>query len=187
MENKEIVSSRKMSQLLTGYWLSWGILGGIIYSFLYSLITESIESIALKAIIAIVGQGIVVFFLWKLSTSSAFKNRTISKDDVPTVMRNLIIFTIVICVITSIYNISLVNSSIDKAINSNYQLQNQERLMSRLYSNEKLNEYNKEKEKIISDTKSKAYMYVTILEVGVTVVYLAVLPLEKKEILKHIS
>ena len=40
------------------------------------------------------------------------------------------------------------------------------------------------KEKAISDAKEKANMYLIILEIGLTVVYLAVLPLEKKELLK---
>lgn len=187
MENKEMVSAGKMSQHLMGNWLLWGLLFGFIYSFVFVLITNSMESLVLKAIIAVITQGIIAIIVWKLSTSSSFKKRTISYNDVPTVMRNLIIFTIVICVLTGIYNITSVNSSMDKAINSDYKLKFSESMMSRIYSDEQMAEYNKEKEKAIAEAKSKANMYLIILEVGLTAVYLAVLPLEKKEILKYVS
>ena len=187
MENKEIISARKMSQHLMGNWLLWGLLFGFIYSFVFTLITNSMESPVLKAIIAVIVQGIIAIIVWKLSTSSSFKKRTISYNDVQIVMKNLIIFTIVICILTGIYNIASVNYSIDEDINSDYKLKFTESMMSKIYSDEQMAEYNKEKEKAIADAKSKVNMYLVILEIGLTVVYLAVLPLEKKEILKYVS
>ena len=145
------------------------------------------ESFVLKAIIAVVAQGIIAIIVWKLSTSSSFKKRTISYNDVPTVMKNLIVFTIVICILTGIYNIASANSSMDKAINSDYKLKFSESMMSRIYSDEQMTQYNKEKEKAIAEAKRKANTYLVILEIGLTAVYLAVLPLEKKEILKYVS
>lgn len=187
MENKEIVTSGKMTQSLIGNWLLWGIVFGILYSFIYNIIASSTESMLVVALIAIVLQGITAIIVWKCSTSSSFKKKTISYDDIPTIMKNLVIFTIVICVITAIYNISNVNATIDKAIESNYQLKFSESMMSYLYDDEQIAEYQKEKEKAIEELKSKLYTYLIILEIGLTVVYLAVLPLEKKFILKYVS
>ena len=187
MENKEMVSASKMSQHLMGNWCLWGLLYGYIYSFAFAVITRFMESIVLKAIIAVVAQGIIAIIVWKLSTSSSFKKRTISYNDVPEVMKKLIIFTIVICIITGISNISSVNSSIDEAVNSDFKLKYTESMMSYLYNDEQMAEYNKQKEKAIAEAKSKAYTYLVILEIGLTAVYLAVLPLEKKEILKYVS
>lgn len=187
MENKELVSASKMSQQLMGNWLLWELIFGYIYSIVFTLITSSMESFILKAIIAVIVQGIIVVVVWKLSTSASFKKKTISYNDVPEVMKKLIIFTLVICVINSIYNISNINSSIDEAINSDYELKLTESMMSRIYSEEQMEEYNKEKEKAIAETKSKTYTYIVVLEIGLTAVYLAVLPLEKKEILKYVS
>lgn len=187
MESKEIISARKMSQHLMGNWLLWGLLFGFIYSFVFTLITNSMESPVLKAIIAVIVQGIIAIIVWKLSTSSSFKKRTISYNDVQIVMKNLIIFTIVICILTGIYNIASVNYSIDEDINSDYKLKFTESMMSKIYSDEQMAEYNKEKEKAIAEAKRKANMYLIILEVGLTAVYLAVLPLEKKEILKYVG
>ena len=126
-------------------------------------------------------QGLITIIVWKLSTSASFKKRTISYDDVPAVMKNLIIFTIVVCILTGIYNIVTVNSAMDEAINSNYTLQFIESMMSRIYSDEQMEQYNNEKEKVITDAKRKTNTYLIILDIGLIVVYLAVLPLEKKK------
>lgn len=187
MENKEIVTSKKMTQSLIGNWLLWGIVFSILYSFIYSLIAPSIESMVTIALIAVFLQGIIAIIIWRFSTSSSFKKKTIVSNDIAPVMKNLVIFTIVICVITAIYNISTVNSTIDKAIESNYQLKISESMMSYLYNDNQMAEYQKEKEKSIKELKSKFYTYLIVLEIGLTAVYLAVLPLEKKFILKYVS
>lgn len=187
MEDKELVTSGKITQSLIGNWLLWGIVFGFLYSIIFSLITSKMESMVLVAIIAIIFQGIIAFIVWKLSTSSSFKKKTIVYDDVPKVMKNLIIFTIVICIFNSIYNISTVNSSIDKALQSDYKLKYIESMMSYLYNDAQIEKYQAQKEEMIKETKSKLYTYLIILEIGLTAVYLAVLPLEKKEILKYVG
>lgn len=187
MENKEIVTTKKITQSLIGNWLLWGIVFGIVYSFVYSFIAHFMESMVLQAIIAIVLQGILAFIMWKLSTKSAFKKNTITYNDVSTVMRNLIIFTVIICVVNGIYNLSQVNSTIDQKINSDYKLKYTESMMSYLYNDTQMAEYQKQKEEAIEKVKSQAYTYLAIIEIGLTTVYLAVLPLEKKEILKYVS
>lgn len=187
MENKEIVTSGKITQSLIGNWLLWGLVLGILYSFIYNLITSSIESMVVLALVTIVLQGITAILVWNCSTSSSFKKKTISYNDVPKVMKNLVIFTIVICAVTAIYNISNVHSTIDKAIESNYQLKFSESMLSYLYDDEEMAEYQVEKEKAIKELKGKMYTYLIILEIGLTAVYLGVLPLEKKYILKYVS
>lgn len=187
MENKEFVSSAKMSGKLIGNWLAWGIPVGLIYTFIYNAITMSMDSLVLKSIVSIVLQGVLAILLWKLSTMSSFKKSTISYNDIPVVMRNLIIFTIVVCIFSGIYNIIRFNSSMDQAVNSNWQLQYKEKVLSKLYSSEQMAEYNKEKEKIISEVKGKYTSSLILLEIGLTAIYLAVLPLEKKELLKYVG
>ena len=187
MENKEFVSSAKMSGKLIGYWLAWGIPVGLLYTFIYNAITMSIDSLVHKVLISIVLQGFVAITLWKFSTSSSFRKSTISYNDIPSVMRTLIIFTIIICIFNGIYNIISFNRSIDDAINSNWQLRYNEQVISRLYGSEKLAEYNKEKEKTIAEVKSKYTTALIIIELGLTAVYLAVLPLEKKELIKYVG
>ena len=187
MENKEIATTKKITQELIGGWILWGLVLGIAYSFAFSLITSFIKSMILQALITIIMQGFVAFFVWKLSTQSTFKKRTMSYDGVPTVMRNLIIFTIIICVVNGIYNFIRINGVIDEAVKSNYKLQYTEKMMSYLYSSDQMAEYNKQKEEAIAKVKNQAHIYLVIVEIGLTAVYLAVLPLEKKEILKYVN
>lgn len=187
MENKEVSTTKKITQELIGGWFLWGIVFGIVYSIIYSIASNFTESLIVKSIIAIIFQGIITFLIWKFSTKSTFKKRTMSKDDVPTVMKNLVIFTIIICVVNGIYQFVQVNKIIDKTLESNFQLKYTEKMMSYIYDDEQMEEYNKQKEEAISKVKGEAYTYLAILEIGLTVVYLAVLPLEKKEILKYVS
>lgn len=183
MENREFASTKKITQELICGWLLWGIVFGLIYSFIYTLINHSMESLVIKAIIAIVMQGIIAFLIWKFSTYSTFKNRTMAYDDVPKVMRNLIIFTIIICAINGFYNYFQVNTKFDEAIKSNYKLKYTERMISYLYDDAQMAEYNKQKDEAIKKVKT----YLVIIEIGLTAVYLLVLPLEKKEILKYLE
>ena len=188
MENKEVISAGKMSGQLMGNWLLWGMLFGFIYSLVYYFIANFVESLVLNAIIAIVLQGITAFITWKESTFSSFRKKTISSNDVSSVMKRLVVFTIVICLLTGIYNMYNVNKAIDKAINkANYQLVISESIASYLYSDKEMEEYNKQKEQGIAKARNQIYIYLIILEIGITAAYFIVLPLEKKEILKQIS
>lgn len=187
MEDKEIVTSGKMTQYLIGNWLLWGIFFGIIYSFIYSLITSSMESMVGRVLVAIVLQGITAILVWKCSTSSSFKKKTISHNSVSVVMKNLVIFTLLLCAIVTIYNIHNINIIVDETIESNYELKFSESMMSYLYDDDEIAKYTKQKEEAIEKVKKQYYTYLIILEIGITIVYLAILPLEKREILKYIN
>lgn len=187
MNEKEITTTGKMTGDLIGGFFLYGIIGGIIYSIVYALIVKSLFSGSpiLTAITAVILQGITVYFVWKGSTASAFKKKTIYNNDVPTVMRNLIIFTIIICVISAAYNFIQVNSKIENELNSDPVLKLHESYMSLLYTAEEKAEYDIKKEEAISKAKTQLYIYLAVLEIGLLVVYLGVLPIEKKNILKY--
>ena len=57
--------------------------------------------------------------------------------------------------------------------------------MQYLYDDEEIAQYKAEKEKLIGETKTKLYTYLIVLEIGLLVVYLGVVPLQKKAILKY--
>ena len=185
MKNKELVSSGKMTSYLIGDWLILGIVFSIVYNFIYELITNSMESLILETLVAIILQGITVFLLWKSCLNFFFKKRTISNDDVPVVMKNLIIFTVIICLLSAALNLFTLNSTIDKEIQS--ELRYSESMMPYFYSNEAMKEYQEQKEQVIKEVKTKSYTYSIISQIGITTVYLAVLMLVKKDILKQID
>ncbi len=187
MENKEVITVKKITQRLIGYWVLWTIVLGIFYSIIYSLTTRNIDSMILLAIITIVLQAITIYCVWMLSTTFAFKTSTIARNDVSSVMRKLVIFTIIICVVNAIYNFYSLNSKIEETINSDPVLRYQENLMHELYGNDVVEGYKKQRNAEIKKAKREVYTYLAVVEIGLTAVYLGVLPLEKREILKHAS
>lgn len=76
-------------------------------------------------------------------------------------------------------NVSKINSELDKIMNSSS-------FINYIYENEELSQYKEEIEKTLDETKTKLYTYLVVLEVGLLIVYLGSVPLQKKSILKHV-
>ncbi len=187
MENKQVATVRTITGELIGGFILYGIVFSILYSFIYPAITNRIseDSLILTAIIAIILQGITVFCVWRCSIATTFRKRLIETNDVKTVMKNLMIFTVVICFLTALMNFAQVNETVEDTINSDASLRISETYMQYLYDDEEIAQYEAEKEKIISETKTKLYTYLAVLEIGLLAVYLGVVPLQKKAILKY--
>ncbi len=188
MENKQVATVRTITGELIGGFILYGIVFGILYSSIYSAITNTIPenySLVLKAIIAILLQGIIVFFIWRCSIATTFRKRLIETNDVKKVIKNLMIFTVIICFITAMINFMQVNQTVEETINSDARLKISETYMQYLYDDEEIAQYKAEKEKLIGETKTKLYTYLIVLEIGLLVVYLGVVPLQKKAILKY--
>lgn len=185
LENKQVATVRTITGELIGGFILYGIVFGILYSFIYSAITNRIseDSLILTAIIAIILQGITVFCVWRCSIATTFRKRLIETDDVKTVMKNLMIFTVIICFLTALINFAQVNETVENEINSSLMVS--EMYMQYLYDDDEIAQYEAEEEKIISETKSKLYTYLAVLEIGLLAVYLGVVPLQKKAILKY--
>lgn len=60
-----------------------------------------------------------------------------------------------------------------------------ESYMKYLYDDKEIAQYQAQKEKIISEAKTKLYTYLTVLEIGLLAVYLGAVSLQKKAILKY--
>ena len=188
LENKQVATVRTTTGELIGGFILYGIVFGILYSSIYSAITNTIPenySLVLKAIIAILLQGIIVFFIWRCSIATTFRKRLIETNDVKKVIKNLMIFTVIICFITAMINFMQVNQTVEETINSDARLKISETYMQYLYDDEEIAQYKAEKEKLIGETKTKLYTYLIVLEIGLLVVYLGVVPLQKKAILKY--
>ena len=187
LKNKEVATVRTITGELIGGFILYGLVFGILYSFIYSAIINRIpeDSSILTAIIAIILQGITVFCVWRCSIATTFRKRLIEKDDVKTVMKNLIIFTVIISFLTAMINFAQVNETVENEINS--KLTVSEMYMKYLYDydDDEIAQYDEKKKKIISETKSRLYTYLAVLEIGLLAVYLGVVPLQKKAILKY--
>lgn len=187
MENKEIATVGKITGELIGGFFLYGILFAILYNIVYSFIVLSLSSASklLIASIAIILQGLAVFCIWRCSISTTFKKRAIDRNDVSTVIRNLLIFTVIVCIINGFFNFYDAHKKFDKAISSNTSLTMLDQFADSLYSTDQKAQYQAEKEKALNEAKSELTTYIIILEVGLLIVYLGVVPLQKKSILKH--
>ena len=182
MDNKKVASVRTITGELIGGFILYGIPFSILYMVIRNWISNIIssESLIISVMISIVLQGVVAYCIWKCSITTTFKKRAINKNDVSTVIKNLVIFTFILCLFSAIMNFSEVNRKLDR--NTNEILQ-----FSEIYRNneKQKNQYLEKKEKSIAQTKNKLYTYLLILEVGLLIVYLGVAFLQKKSILKY--
>lgn len=187
MENKEIATVRKITGELIGGFFLYGILFGILYNIVYSFIVLALPSASklLIAFIAIILQGLAVFCIWRCSISTTFKKRAIDRNDVSTVIRNLLIFTVIVCIISGFFNFYDANKKFDETISSSAELQIHDHFANSLYSKNQKAQYEAEKEKALNEAKAELTTYLIVLEIGLLIVYLGVVPLQKKSILKH--
>ena len=72
---------------------------------------------------------------------------------------------------------------INETIDSKFLLS--ETVLKYMYDDDEIAKYNEEKEKAINEAKSTVYTYLAVLEIGLLAVYLGVVPLQKKAILKY--
>ena len=185
--NKEIVTSGKMTVSLAVKWLLWGIVFGIVLKFVYALTVSFVSPLA--SIITMLLQVVMVYLAWKLSIKEAFEKKTINYYDVKKVMRNLIIFMVVVCILSSALSFITTSKEVDEIAKS--ELKYVERVfnddvMTEEYIELKENAI-KQKEQAIEKYRKDTYTQLIVSEIIWTIVFFAVLPLAKKEILKYVS
>ncbi len=189
VRNKQTSTPKEITKSLIGNWLAWYIILYIIYYVVinYMLVPIVGESYLLQVIIAVILQVLMVFCAWFMSTKFAFKSRRIARDDVKVVMRNLIIFSVVVCVANGIYAFIQVEANFNDVVNSDYGLRIREKKMEQIYSDQEMSEYYQQKSEMVAEVKNRFYINFAIFELATTAVFLGFLPIEKKMISKHIS
>lgn len=186
MDNRQVISSKSFSGELIGRFILFTILFSIIWSLLSSIILNRIpeDSVVLKAIVAIIFQGIFLFLSWRFSISSAFKKKTINKHDVNTVFKYILIFTIIIYCISLIANFINVRKTAEEAVNSDTYIVLIDTYIKYHPDDEKVAEYKQQKEELINKVSNLTYTYLLISEIGLLIVYLISTILQKKSIAK---
>ena len=164
MEGKEVTTSRKMTSEIIGGFFLYGIIFGLILNFGMNFFISLVDSRVLKAIINLIFIGISIFVVMFFSIKSSFKKRTIDSNDIPKVMKNLIIFTFIICAVSLVINFVDINKQVELFKNTfHVSLED------------------------IKDEVNSIYVYLAILEIGQLIEFLAVLPVCKKLIIKYVE
>lgn len=181
---KILTANQMIGELLLGIVL-YGVVSYVIYRILYAIIVNYLKedkNFILLGIIVIVLQAIMVFATFKLANRKAFKSRTIYKNDVKKVITNVSFVIIAILLIQVFGTFANVSSTVEEAVNDDFNLQHIEHLMSYIYNDEQMAIYQVEKEKAIKDVKNQLYQYLAIVEIGIIAEYGLAIFLEKKYI-----
>ena len=176
MENREIATSRKITAELIGGCILWGIPFGIVYSMISGFFRNSISSPMVNLIASIILNFIIMYIIWKFSVKSTFKKRTLKKEDINKVIRNLIIFMVIISAISMLSNFLSVNKKLDQAIKYKDPISSQ-------FGQTLRDKYNE----VLQEAAREANRYIVIGGIASLIVDLVVLIPIKKEIEKRIE
>ena len=124
MEEKEVATVRKIKGELSGGFILFSIVFGIVNRILLNVVYSKISSDlwVLKLILAVIICCICIFLTYYASTKVTFKKRAILYADVSAVIKNILVYTIVICTLSTISTcITAIDSinGVEKEINSN--------------------------------------------------------------------
>lgn len=186
-KEKEIVTSGKVTGELIGNYIAFTIIAGIITKFIWAAIEGSGEGLSFQMtlVVTLLLEIITVFLVWFISMSSTFKKKTIYRNEIGKVVKNLIIFTVIILVIGIGIDVSKLNSEFNKAIDENSELNMLDKYVSLTLSEEEQLQYQIEKDKAIKETKQEMYTYFIAAEVGVVIIDLGMLFFVKKKLEKY--
>ena len=155
VQNVSVSTSKEITKNLIGNWLAWYVILNVIYYIITNYLLFQIESSLIQIIVSIVLQALIAFCAWTMSTKFTFKNRHIAPDDVRVVMKNIIIFSIIVCVVNVAYQFVQAEAIFNNSINSNYALKIKEKQMEQVYSSQEMSEYNKQKSEKIAEAKNR--------------------------------
>ena len=183
MEEKKIISSGSMTGKLIGWSILYGLCLGILYTVIFNLITGNMENIIIVFVIGLILQAICAYFMWYCSISSAFKKTTIVSSDFKKVVRNILIYTIILLIIYACYTLFNVEISIDEAVDESFGTLDM--LMS-YGTDEQLIEYQQLRNQAIDEVTSQVYLYTTAFIICVSIAYIAMVFVAKNSMKKHL-
>lgn len=183
MEEKKIISSGSMTGKLIGWSILYGLCLGILYTVIFNLLTGNTENIIIVFVIGVILQTICAYFMWYCSISSSFKKTTIVSSDFKKVVRNILIYTIILLIIYACYTLFNVEISIDEAVDESFGTLDM--LMS--YStDEQLIEYQQLRNQAIDEVTSQVYLYTAAFIICVSIAYIAMVFVAKNSMKKHL-
>ena len=177
MEEKEVGTIKKITtELIAGHFV-YDVLFFIVYRVIQIVLLGVIGSSVIgNAIFSIIGTAFIAYFAWKYSIKSTFKKRSIASSDIKIVMRNILIYAIIVAVLICVVRFVDIKSQLDEAEKSF------NRIASSLNSNtEVVHPYKKE----LDDAKSRIYLYSSLITIGQVVVFIGMVPLQKNKIKQY--
>ena len=182
MSEKEMIDSRSMTiQLILGYIL-FGILFSVIYQVTLGLMVNMILSVILKILINLVGKGILLYVIWRITIVLAFKKKTIEQRDIPRVTKNVTIFVLLVFSISFIGGFVELSEQIKELNNKPEEVRYYESMISEYESESALEEFQEAYQKEVEDAKDQLRGAFYGVEVGMLIIHLGILMMVRKRI-----
>lgn len=182
MSEKEMIDSRSMTiQLILGYIL-FGILFSVIYQVTLGLMVNMIPSVILKILINLVGKGILLYAIWRITIVLAFKKKTIEQRDIPRVTKNVTIFVLLVFSISFIVGFVELSEQIKELNNKPEEVRYYESMISEYESESALEEFQEAYQKEVEDAKDQLRGAFYGVEVGMLIIHLGILMMVRKRI-----
>lgn len=177
-----MIDSRSMTiQLILGYIL-FGILFSVIYQVTLGLMVNMIPSVILKILINLVGKGILLYVIWRITIALAFKKKTIEQRDIPRVTKNVTIFVLLVFSISFIAGFVELSEQIKELNNKPEQVRYYESMISEYESESALEEFQEAYQKEVEDAKDQLRGAFYGVEVGMLIIHLGILMMVRKRI-----
>lgn len=168
-----------MTWKLIGWNIVWGIIASLILQIprgIIKLITG--DSLFIYVIINLVLSAIASYLVWKFSISTAFKNYTVNRVQAEYIMKNLMIFVIILSILSCIIDV-LESRSFTKELQDSSDFKKANMLSSYL-SKENKETYNKKVKKSIKEAQEQVTTYTAFIGIGGIIINIVVLQLNKK-------
>ncbi len=173
------MSVKSMTWKLIGWNLVWGILASFIIQIprgIAKLITG--DNLFIYVVINLVLSAIANYLVWKFSISTAFKKYTVNHAQAGYIIKNLMIFVIILSILSCIIDViesrdftkELQNSSDFKKAN----------MLSSYLSKDKKEEYNKTLQKSMKEAQGQVTAYTAFIGIGGIIINIGALQFNKK-------
>lgn len=174
MQNKYTVSTKRMTCEIVGLFLVFFVIFSLSFSFLSNLVSRS--SMIFYYIISAFKVLICAFMTWKCGIYFAFRQKTILKEDLESLLKNLMIFVIILCLLITINNIMSFNKEKEK-LNSTINTYND--LVENLFDSGEKEEY----DTLIHNEFREIYVRFFSNEIILRIVHICVYNIQKKYII----
>lgn len=182
MSEKEIVDSRSMTiQLILGYVL-FVIVFSIIYYVTVGIVVNFIPSVILKILIGLLGKGILLYVIWRITISLAFKKKTIEKRNIPIVTKNITIFVLLVFSISFLVTFGQFTEQVKQLNEKPAKVLLYEENLRQSGLEEELEEFQAEYQKQVEDQKDRLRGTFYGTEVGMLIIHLVILMFVRRRI-----
>ena len=182
MSEKEIVDSRSMTiQLILGYAL-FVIVFSIIYYVTVGIVVNFIPSVILKILIGLLGKGILLYVIWRITISLAFKKKTIEKRNIPIVTKNITIFVLLVFSISFLVTFGQFTEQVKQLNEKPAKVLFYEENLRQSGLEEELEEFQAEYQKQVEDQKDRLRGTFYGTEVGMLIIHLVILMFVRRRI-----